>query len=399
MRRSKVSVMMAPFVGALLVTTSLALAQGAQPPRMEGAKGTAGAFTMNNLQDYEVVNQRNETIGTIADFVMSPQGRVRYIALSPASWWGSTEQVYFVPWSALTPHREAGRLVLNMSQEHLQSAPHFNRNNWPNLASADWDANLQRYYGQQMAQQGQQQGQQRMMSQPRGQQDGQQAMQRSGDETLMHTSVLFRFGDTQLDNEARSTLDRLATQLRNSNYESIHLTGLAGPIGSEATNFETARRRTARVAAYLVQQGVEPYKIRTLALGEETAQATGREAELAQERRVDIAVLGPKMASGSERQPQGLQQGQMRQGQIQQGQQGLAGGARIAGTVQDIDTGSRTLTMQTDYGDSVELSASEALLQNLQAGDRIEVRLNKVEGTSGQQYRGHTEQGQQQQAQ
>jgi outer membrane protein OmpA-like peptidoglycan-associated protein len=381
MRRLKAFTVAVSMVGLLVSTTSFALAQ---QQRMESSGRAVGAFRVSGLSDYEVMNQHNETIGNITDYVITPQGRIQYVVIAPASWWGAADRRYLIPWSAFTPNREMGAMYLNISQERLQNAPSFSRNNWPNLASANWDNVLQRYYGQQTALQGQQSGQQPMPSSAaRG--------QRSGADTIMNTAVRFDFGEARLNNEGRATLDHLVSQLHSSDFGAIHLTGHADQTGSDAVNFELARRRAARVASYLVEQGIEPHKIRVLSLGSEMAATAGQEGVAAQDRRVDIAVLRPDMAGAA-----GTQEHKMQGARMQQ--QADRPGGRLAATVQSIDMNNGTITVQTEYGDSVELQAREGLLQSIQAGDRVEVRLRKVEGSSQQQRSGQTEPTQEQQA-
>jgi hypothetical protein len=56
---------------------------------------------------------------------------MKYIFLSPASWWGSQDRLYVIPWNSLTPQRDQEALSLNFPQERLQQAPSFARNNIP----------------------------------------------------------------------------------------------------------------------------------------------------------------------------------------------------------------------------------------------------------------------------
>jgi outer membrane protein OmpA-like peptidoglycan-associated protein/sporulation protein YlmC with PRC-barrel domain len=338
-------------LGCFLMTTALVSAQA----RPETSK-SSGDFRLSNLYDYEVLNPSNKVVGAIADFVVTPQGHIKYIFLSPTTWWGSPDRLYVIPWTSLTPHRDREALVLNLSQDQLQKAPSFARNNAPNVANANWDATYQQYYGQQMAQE--QQGQQRR---------GQQAMQpvavrgqRPGQEPLIDTDVLFNFGEARLTSEGRDTLDQLATQLKNTDFGTIHLIGHADRTGSDEANFMLARRRATRVAAYLAEQGVDPTRIRILSLGEEVPMTTAQGTERpAQERRVDIIVDRPEMASTAAVRRTGTS-------------------TQLSGTVLDVNKDNGTVTVNTDYGDRIELQANNALLNRLAEGDRVEVGLRKL---------------------
>jgi peptidoglycan-associated lipoprotein len=289
-----------------------------------------------------------------------------------------------MPWASLTPHRDQEALVPNLPQERLQQAPSFARNNWPTMASANWDAPYQQYYSQQMAQG--QQGQQRLEQQTRQLQAARGQRQDQG--TSIETEVLFDFGEARLDQEARDGLDNLVAQLRNTDFGTIHLTGHADRIGSDAANFTLARRRATRVAAYLAEQGIDPAKIRILSLGEEVPMTTGQETgRLAQERRVDIAVQQPRMASASPMERSSTRQESSRQAS---NRQGTRAGARLSAKVLDVDKDNGTITVNTEYGDRIELQASDALLNRLTEGDRIEVGLRKVNTTQQQSRSGQS---------
>ncbi|MGE3539653.1 MAG: OmpA family protein [Candidatus Tectimicrobiota bacterium] len=374
MKRSHTYMALVALLGCLLVASSLALAQA-----REGAHKTSGAFQAGNLYDYEVHNQRNEVVGTIADFAVSPQGRIQYIFLAPSSW-GKADRLYVIPWSSLTPQHDQQVFMLNLSQERLKNAPSFARNNWPNVASANWDAPYRQYYGQQMAQE--QEGQQRRQG---TEQQNTGRTQRQGGEGMMDTAVLFGFGESRLTQQSRTTLDQLVQQLKNKGFETIHLTGHADRIGSDEANFALARRRASQVAAYLAEQGIDPTKIRVLSLGEEVQAAEGRFAD---ERRVEIVVRPSETASAAGKERTATQQ----TGKQTAGQQGTDGTALLSATVREIDTDNGTITVTTEHGDRVEIQASKALLDRFTEGESVEVRLRKADAASQQWSRaGQTE--------
>lgn len=381
MKRSHTFIATALALGYLLVTTLPLHVQA-----REGAQGASGAFRVNNLYDYEVINQNNETVGTIADFVVSPQGYIKYVLLTPASSWGSTDRLYAVPWTSLAPHRDKGALLLDMNQERLRNAPSFARNDWPSLANAKWEAAIQRYYGQQPMEQ---QAMRRMAGRA----------QHQGPGAMSEAAVWFDFGEARLGPDARAKLDQLVAQLKNTDFAAIHLTGHADRIGPDEANFELARRRATRVAAYLAQQGIEPTKIRLLSLGEEVSTAAGQEGRrLARERRVDIAVLPTRMTSATRM--EGSNPGRQENASTRQpaGRPGSRASALLSATVLEVDRENGTITVTTEYGDSVELQANNALLGRLMEGDSVEVRLRKLEPMPQRSRAGQPEDTSEQQA-
>lgn len=376
MKRSSTSMVMALTFGCLFVTPSLALSQG-----KERAHSAVDAFRASTLSDYEVVTQRHEVVGTIEDLVVSSQGHVKYILLSPASGWGSEDRLYVIPWHILTPNRATGAMVLNIDQERLQNAPSFAQDDWPNMASADWDAAIQQHYSQQVVQEGHQRIPHRAQQLLR---PTATRAQRPDSEIMIGTSVLFDFGEGQLTREARATLDNLVAQVRNAGFTAIHLTAHAERLGTDEGTFTLTQRRAARVAAYLVEKGIEAHKINSLSLSEDASASAGQtEGRLARGRQVDIVVLRSGMASayGMERSHRARQAAS---------RQGTAVSTGLSATVLDVDRDSGMVSVTTEYGDSIELRAREALLEQLQEGDSVEVRLRKTETIPQQPRPGQT---------
>jgi sporulation protein YlmC with PRC-barrel domain len=66
------------------------------------------------------------------------------------------------------------------------------------------------------------------------------------------------------------------------------------------------------------------------------------------------------------------------------GAQGMAGGPTITATVKNIDQSANRLTMQTADDQTIEMQAPAALLNQLQAGDRVEVAIHKQETAAPQ---------------
>lgn len=61
------------------------------------------------------------------------------------------------------------------------------------------------------------------------------------------------------------------------------------------------------------------------------------------------------------------------------GMQGTAGGPMITATIQNVDQNAKLLRMQTAENEVIELQAPAGLLNQLQAGDRVEVVIHKQE--------------------
>jgi sporulation protein YlmC with PRC-barrel domain len=58
-----------------------------------------------------------------------------------------------------------------------------------------------------------------------------------------------------------------------------------------------------------------------------------------------------------------------------------AAGTEISATVQEVNAAAETVTLQTEQGERVQLQAPAAMLQNLQAGDSVEVKRSGMRAT------------------
>jgi hypothetical protein len=52
-----------------------------------------------------------------------------------------------VPWSALKLDTENKRFILNVDKQRLDSAPGFDKDNWPDMADPSWQNTINSYYG------------------------------------------------------------------------------------------------------------------------------------------------------------------------------------------------------------------------------------------------------------
>jgi sporulation protein YlmC with PRC-barrel domain len=79
-----------------------------------------------------VVNTQGESLGKIEDLMLDPTtGRITYAALSHGSVLGFGGKLFAVAWEALKLQPDGKTFVLNVPKETLESAPGFDKNNWP----------------------------------------------------------------------------------------------------------------------------------------------------------------------------------------------------------------------------------------------------------------------------
>lgn len=108
---------------------------------------TKQAYRASRLVGIAVENPEHDYIGEIEDIVVDVQdGDVEYAVLRFEAWFH--DKLFAVPWSELTlVHDDDGRhFVLDTTREQLKSAPGFDTEEWPDVASTDWRESVDSHY-------------------------------------------------------------------------------------------------------------------------------------------------------------------------------------------------------------------------------------------------------------
>jgi sporulation protein YlmC with PRC-barrel domain len=108
-------------------------------PRLMGA---------DTLIGNDVYNRQDEDLGDIKEIMLDiPAGRISYAVLSYGGVLGMGEKLFAVPWDALTLDTNNKRFTLDVSKDHLKSAPGFDKEHWPNMSDQTWAKGVHAYYG------------------------------------------------------------------------------------------------------------------------------------------------------------------------------------------------------------------------------------------------------------
>ena len=108
-------------------------------PRLMGADTLIGD---------DVYNLKDEDLGDIKEIMLDiNSGRIAYAVLSFGGFLGIADKLFAVPWSALRLDTANKRFLLDVDKERLESAPGFNKDDWPDMADATWQNTINSYYG------------------------------------------------------------------------------------------------------------------------------------------------------------------------------------------------------------------------------------------------------------
>jgi sporulation protein YlmC with PRC-barrel domain len=135
--------------GGLVIAVSLGLLTLTQGT-MAANKGNklVGVSKASNLIGKKVTNLEGENLGDIKDLVINWRdgGIVAYAVLSFGGFMGVGDKLFAVPWDALilSPNKE--HFILNIEKEKLKQAPGFDKDNWPDMTSPDWEQVVYRFY-------------------------------------------------------------------------------------------------------------------------------------------------------------------------------------------------------------------------------------------------------------
>lgn len=94
-----------------------------------------------------VKNQAGEDLGKIEDLMIDlSSGKVSYAVLSFGGFLNMGNKLFAVPLEAMKVNTKDKCFVLNEPKERLESAPGFDKANWPDFADTKWQHEVRSYY-------------------------------------------------------------------------------------------------------------------------------------------------------------------------------------------------------------------------------------------------------------
>jgi sporulation protein YlmC with PRC-barrel domain len=105
-------------------------------------------LSASTLAGDRVRNSAGEDLGKVHEIMIDiPSGQVAYAVLSFGGFLGMGDKLFALPWKTLTVDEDEKCFVLNIDRQKLESAPGFDKDNWPDMADAVWGTAIFSYYG------------------------------------------------------------------------------------------------------------------------------------------------------------------------------------------------------------------------------------------------------------
>jgi sporulation protein YlmC with PRC-barrel domain len=102
----------------------------------------------STLAGDSVRNHAGESLGKVDEIMIDiPSGRVAYAVVSFGGVLGMGNKLFAIPWSALRVDEDEKCFVLDVDKKTLESAPGFDKDNWPDMGDIAWRAEVFSYYG------------------------------------------------------------------------------------------------------------------------------------------------------------------------------------------------------------------------------------------------------------
>jgi sporulation protein YlmC with PRC-barrel domain len=128
---------------------------GAEQGRVEQVseddpKNNRLVLAATTLTGDRVRNTAGEYLGRIEEVMLDiPTGRIAYAVLSFGGFLGIGDKLFAVPWKALQIDTAEHEFILDIPRQTLETAPGFDKNNWPDMEDPEFAGPVHKFYNQQ----------------------------------------------------------------------------------------------------------------------------------------------------------------------------------------------------------------------------------------------------------
>jgi len=97
-------------------------------------------MSATTLTGDDIKNEKDETLGSVEDIMIDcSTGRVAYVVMSAGGFLGLGEKFFALPISVLNLDSENKCFRTDIDKEAFKNAEGFDKNDWPDMASPDWE--------------------------------------------------------------------------------------------------------------------------------------------------------------------------------------------------------------------------------------------------------------------
>jgi sporulation protein YlmC with PRC-barrel domain len=105
-------------------------------------------LSANTLEGDKVRNETGEDLGRVDEIMIDiPSGKVAYAVLSFGGFLGMGDKLFAVPWNALRVDEDQRCFIIDVDKRTLETAPGFDKDDWPDMADPTWGADIFKHYG------------------------------------------------------------------------------------------------------------------------------------------------------------------------------------------------------------------------------------------------------------
>jgi sporulation protein YlmC with PRC-barrel domain len=105
-------------------------------------------LSTDTIRGDKVRNPTGEDLGTLKELMVDvDRGRIAYAVLSFGGVLGMGDKLFAIPWNALKLDNEDHAFVLHVPKDKLESAPGFDKSQWPDMADRRWATEIHSHYG------------------------------------------------------------------------------------------------------------------------------------------------------------------------------------------------------------------------------------------------------------
>lgn len=104
-------------------------------------------LSSRSLIGTKVCNADGETLGRIEEIMINTHtGNVGYLVLSFGGFLGIGDKLFAVPFESVNVDQYHEHVRLNVDRDRLETAPGFDKDNWPDFADQSFQSKINNYY-------------------------------------------------------------------------------------------------------------------------------------------------------------------------------------------------------------------------------------------------------------